>query len=305
MITRARPAGARLAEGVAALLLAGALHLLAVAAIMPQLAAGEGNGAPKIVVAAAPEAWARLAAAWEAAPIVAAAPEGPPPDAPVAGAALSEALAEGDAPWLPPPPEVAIPAAPTVGPSLPLAPPRLSRPAPPEMPQTAAPSPATVAPVPRDARATDRPPETPPETPPAPPRRAPAPAGPGPEQPDRPAPPTQTAPSPVPTPSQPARASQEARADARSDAERRWQAETRRRIEEALRLPRGARARGARVEIGFEVDADGGLVSVRITAASGQPALDAAAVAAVRAAAPFAPPPEGPTGARFTINLGR
>ncbi|MFZ9133237.1 MAG: TonB family protein, partial [Gemmobacter sp.] len=39
---------------------------------------------------------------------------------------------------------------------------------------------------------------------------------------------------------------------------------------------------------------------------SGQTALDAAAVAAVRAASPFAPPPSGrTTTAQFTINLGR
>jgi TonB family protein len=53
------------------------------------------------------------------------------------------------------------------------------------------------------------------------------------------------------------------------------------------------------------VDALGRLVSVEVMAPSGQPALDAAAVAAVRAAAPFAPPPAGPIAARFTINLGR
>ncbi|MFZ9950359.1 MAG: energy transducer TonB family protein [Gemmobacter sp.] len=100
-------------------------------------------------------------------------------------------------------------------------------------------------------------------------------------------------------------------AGARGPAAEAWQAETRGRIEAALLLPRGARALaagggGARVGIAFEVGADGRLLSVAVVAPSGQPALDAAAVAAVRAASPFAPPPSGrTTTAQFTINLGR
>jgi len=97
---------------------------------------------------------------------------------------------------------------------------------------------------------------------------------------------------------------------ARSAAAEAWQAETRGRIEAALRLPRGARALAggggaARVGIAFEVDAGGRLLSVEVVAPSGQTVLDAAAVAAVRAASPFAPPPAGRTTARFTLNLGR
>ena len=315
MMAQTRPAGARLAEGVAALVLAGALHLLAVAAIMPQLAAGEGNGAPKIVVAAAPEAWSRLAANWGATPTAAPLPEGQILAPPAAPSAMPDARPADAPPRLPPAPEAAVAAAPAMrAPPLPPAPPTLGPPprieAPPSIPSNATPAGPTPAPslpaaAPRDGEpgappppvlpppeATVAAPERPPL--PAPPAEASAPAG------DPPAP-AQSAPAQ----STPVRAAGRAGAEALSEAERRWQAETRRLIEGALRLPRGARARQARVGIGFEVDALGRLVSVEVMAPSGQPALDAAAVAAVRAAAPFAPPPAGPITARFTINLGR
>lgn len=60
----------------------------------------------------------------------------------------------------------------------------------------------------------------------------------------------------------------------------------------AARRPRGLPgARTAR--IGFRLDASGRLTTLRLVSSSGRPDFDRAALASVRAAAPFPPPPAG------------
>ncbi|MGA1685494.1 MAG: hypothetical protein ACO38S_13455, partial [Gemmobacter sp.] len=107
MTGRARPAAARLAEGAAALGLAAALHLGAVALILPRLAGGGDGGAPEIALAAAPEAWTQLAEAWGRAPPVAEAPEPPradPTAPPPRPAAVADAAPTGAVPPVAPGP---------------------------------------------------------------------------------------------------------------------------------------------------------------------------------------------------------
>lgn len=67
-----------------------------------------------------------------------------------------------------------------------------------------------------------------------------------------------------------------------------------RRIRDRLIYPPQARRAGIQgtVEIGFTVHRDGSVSAVAALVSSGQETLDQAAVAAVRAAAPFPPPPE-------------
>ncbi len=68
-----------------------------------------------------------------------------------------------------------------------------------------------------------------------------------------------------------------------------------------LRAPEGATGRpNALGVINFDVDFSGRLLRARIVKSSGWPALDAAALASVRAAAPF---PPTPTGAGLNLNL--
>jgi protein TonB len=57
-------------------------------------------------------------------------------------------------------------------------------------------------------------------------------------------------------------------------------------------------------EIIFNVDLSGRLVRARVVASSGSPELDAAAMAAIRAAAPFPPPPTG-GGLSLTLRYGK
>jgi len=71
------------------------------------------------------------------------------------------------------------------------------------------------------------------------------------------------------------------------------------------RYPEGARARGAqgRPSIAFTLDASGRLASVSLTHSSGQPDIDAEAVAMVRRASPFPAPPSSASGS-FTATIG-
>jgi protein TonB len=66
-----------------------------------------------------------------------------------------------------------------------------------------------------------------------------------------------------------------------------------RRIRDRLRYPPQARRAGIQgtVEVGFTVHRDGAVSAVVMLVSSGQESLDQAAMAAVRAAAPFPPPP--------------
>lgn len=68
-----------------------------------------------------------------------------------------------------------------------------------------------------------------------------------------------------------------------------------------IRYPEGAAGHGRNMgEIVFAVDASGRLAGQRILKSSGSPELDLAAMAAIRAASPFPPPP---TGAWINLNL--
>lgn len=68
-----------------------------------------------------------------------------------------------------------------------------------------------------------------------------------------------------------------------------------------IRYPEGAAGHGRTTgDIVFGVDGAGRLVGQRIVRSSGSPELDLAAMAAIRAAAPFPPPP---TGAGISLNL--
>ena len=72
-------------------------------------------------------------------------------------------------------------------------------------------------------------------------------------------------------------------------------------------IPRGARLRAQRdVQVGFVVNASGGVGGVRIVQSSGSPDLDRAALDTVRRAAPFPPIPgdAGRSSWRFTLPLG-
>ena len=60
----------------------------------------------------------------------------------------------------------------------------------------------------------------------------------------------------------------------------------------ARHKPAGVSARGSAV-VAFTLSSDGGLISLSVSRSSGNPGLDRAALAAVRAAAPFPPPPAG------------
>jgi colicin import membrane protein len=71
------------------------------------------------------------------------------------------------------------------------------------------------------------------------------------------------------------------------------------------RYPESARARGAqgRPSIAFTLDASGHVASVSLTHSSGQPDIDAEAVAMVRRASPFPAPPAGASRS-FTATIG-
>jgi protein TonB len=67
------------------------------------------------------------------------------------------------------------------------------------------------------------------------------------------------------------------------------------RLAAAKRYPASARARGATgtAVVAFSIDAGGALAGVSLTRSSGQPDIDAEAVASVHRAAPFPAPPPG------------
>jgi protein TonB len=72
-----------------------------------------------------------------------------------------------------------------------------------------------------------------------------------------------------------------------------------------IRYPEGAAGHGRTMgEIVFGVDVSGRLVGQRVVKSSGSPELDLAALAAIRAASPFPPPPTG-TGISLTLRYHR
>ncbi|CAK0744820.1 periplasmic protein TonB [uncultured Gammaproteobacteria bacterium] len=66
--------------------------------------------------------------------------------------------------------------------------------------------------------------------------------------------------------------------------------------------PKGSGLHGT-VSLRFVLAADGGLFNVEITASSGDEALDRAALTAMRAAAPFPPPPDGASSEQRTFAI--
>jgi protein TonB len=73
----------------------------------------------------------------------------------------------------------------------------------------------------------------------------------------------------------------------------------------AGKIPRSLRSKAkGDVVVSFTVTASGGLGGVSVARSSGLPALDSAAVAAVRRAAPFPAIPDGRSSWRFTIPMG-
>jgi protein TonB len=82
-----------------------------------------------------------------------------------------------------------------------------------------------------------------------------------------------------------------------------WAASVRTRIERAKAFPPEAAGAAGRVTIALRIGADGALRSVSVAAGSGHAALDAAAIAAVRRAAPFPPAPAGVPGGDFRLTI--
>lgn len=81
-----------------------------------------------------------------------------------------------------------------------------------------------------------------------------------------------------------------------------WGAAIRARVERRKSLPAGTRAAGT-VGLTLSVDRAGGLVSASVARSSGDAALDAAALAAVRKAGRFPAAPAELTGARYSFGL--
>ena len=84
-----------------------------------------------------------------------------------------------------------------------------------------------------------------------------------------------------------------------------WASKVRSKIEKRKRFPAGGTA--GSVGLSISISAAGALNSVAVSASSGQPALDRAALEAVRRAAPFPPAPEGggPFNIRVTMSFKR
>lgn len=84
-----------------------------------------------------------------------------------------------------------------------------------------------------------------------------------------------------------------------------FKAEVRRRIQQAQRYPRSAQVEGieGQTEVEFVLRRDGTLESVEVIQPSGSRALDEAAVAAVKEAAPYPPLPESHRGERVFFRL--
>lgn len=215
----------------------------------------------------------------------------PQPDLPALAPALAAPAALAALAELSPPqtqPQIQPPAPPL--PAL-LPPPDLSAVTPDPAPQVeAAPKPAAapdIAPPPAPPKAEGKPkadakpkakPPAPPENQPRTAEKAkPAPAAPAQQKPAKAA--------PAPAASQGAAEAKALKAD--------WGAKVRARITRKLALPAGAVPGRAKLRV--TVTPKGALVQVEIAQSSGQPALDAAAVRAARAAAPYPHAPKGLT----------
>lgn len=254
------------------------LHLAAFAMLGDSagaVAAGAG-GAAAVSIEAADAGLVALVAQWDRPPLALPAPE----------------LA------LPPqtPPQIASPAPPPPAPVA--APPRLptpgiALPAPPDAPPDA---PVAASPPPREARKPEPKPDPKPET-----------VKPNPK----------TAPAAVSQPAQRATGSgggasagQAGRATAgtlspaqANAAKASWGAAIRAKVERRKSYPPAAGRASGRVLLSLSVSRTGALQSVSVATSSGHPALDAAALRAVRAAGRFAAAPKGLDAASYSFTL--
>lgn len=282
--------------------LALALHLLALGRQSPPggaQSAGEG-GEALVSLAPAPPRLAALVTSWDTPPKAATqapAQTGPaaPLTDPLAPISAVDPLAGSAAPDRPDP---ALPdTAPDLGTiALP------ARPPVPDAPERMAPKAPVEAPLPD------------PVTPAPPPARATA------QQPDQPVPDT---PPPAPVPPAPAVPSQKAAgsgggaqagqaapsASATRDGARvtslkaAWGASIRARVERRKTYPRAARGASGRAIVLIEIDSGGHLLALSLAQSAGHPALDDAALKAVRAVRRFPPAPDGLAPGRYSFRL--
>ncbi len=216
--------------------------------------------------------------------IVVEAPAQTPAGAEPPASAEPPAAAAAVAPSPPPPPAEAPPPLP-IEPPPPLPPPPVETPSPP--------SPIELPPPPPPTEPAAPPPSPPPaETPPAPKLEAP----PAPKA----TPQAQPKPQPKPAPARLAAPKSAALSPAPSSAAPKadvgaYRASLYARIYSVVRYPESARERGAAgvAVVSFSFDATGQVTSAALAQSSGDAALDADAVAAVRRASPLPPPPEG------------
>lgn len=259
----------------------------------PQSDAGAGGdgGEDRVSLQAADAGMAALVAEWEKPPETAPAAE----LAPVAQDTAPPMPAVIDAPAQPQ--AVALPAPPKAD-----APPVVD----------AAPPPVADAPTRRPEPRPERRAEKP----------APKPAEPEPPKPEQPQPPKAEQPQTPRAPSEGSRrqtvaagSGQQATTgagqgesgaqDGSADARAAWMGAIRSRIERHMRYPRGADGAKGTVLVQVEVAADGRLSALGVAKSSGVAALDEAAIAIVRDAAPFkrAPRDAGGQAARFNVPL--
>lgn len=92
-------------------------------------------------------------------------------------------------------------------------------------------------------------------------------------------------------------------ADRRASLAARWGAEVRRRVERRKRYPGTARRATGTAQVRITLGRDGGLHGVAVVRSSGNAALDAAAMQAVRAAGRFPPAPKGLTKPSYSFTL--
>ena len=112
------------------------------------------------------------------------------------------------------------------------------------------------------------------------------------------------APAKKPKAAAPAPAAPAAKPKAGSAAgNRNWAAKIRSRIERKKSYPTAAKGASGVVKVHIRVAASGVLTSAKVTGSSGNAALDAAALASVKRAAPFPPAPAGSEGAEFSLNM--
>jgi periplasmic protein TonB len=119
-------------------------------------------------------------------------------------------------------------------------------------------------------------------------------------------PPEPITPKPTPTPVAPAPlTTAPPRAHASSAQVRAWQLSIAQRLERNKSYPRAARERGetGEVELAFSIDREGHVISSRIVKGSRYAALDQEAMATVRRAQPFPPPPAGLNGQKFDFTV--